>query len=153
MADEAEEELNRLINAFESVSHPNDYGFELIRIFPGLAFVKELLSPRDRVVMVEISDQYHRQICPREFYVGRTDFDAGPPGKPLWKYEDAAQFHRNDLEALHRGLPIFVKDEPWSSSITGQSGLWQGLKIWVPGERTFMWGFDFQGALTNGERG
>ena len=147
MPGEGADELGKLIDAFKDVSHPNDYGFELVRVWPGLAFVKELLTPRERIQMVEISDRYHRQICPRQHYVGRSDFDAGPPENPLWSYDQAAQFQKNDLESLHRGMPIFVKDEPWASSITGQKGLWRGLKIWVPGDRTFMWGFDFSGAL------
>lgn len=140
--DEAER-FKKLIGKLEDIERPNDYGFELVRNWPGLAFVKEYYEKRNAIVMQEISDIYDRQICPRRYYVGQTDFTAGTPDKPLWTYDEANVFNKNDLEALHRGVPIFVNDEVWSSRLTDVSGLWTGLKIWTRGERTLMWGFEF----------
>lgn len=127
----------------ELENQTNDHGFELVRKWPGLAFVKEYYETKDIIVMQEISDVYDRRIIPRHLYKGRTDWDAGTPEQKLWKYEDAVVFNRNDLEALHRNTPIFVQNESWTSSFTGESGVWTGLKIWTRGERTLMWGFEF----------
>ncbi len=142
-AGEESDRFNELINQFEELDAPNDYGFELVRKWPGLAFVKEYYEQRDAIVMQEISDVYDRQICPRRYYVGQTDYTAGMPDKPLWDYEEAKLFHENDLESMSKAVPIFVKNETWSSRLTGASGVWQGLKIWTRGERLLMWGFEF----------
>jgi hypothetical protein len=140
--DEAER-FSKLIEKLEEVDRPNDYGFELVRNWPGFAFVKELYERQQEIVMQEISNRYDRSICPRAYYVGRTDFTAGKPDQALWTYDEAEIFHRNDLDAYHKGVPIFVNNEAWTSRLTGESGLWMGLKIWTRGERKLLWGFEF----------
>lgn len=142
-AGDESDRFNELVSKLEELDTPNDYGFELVRKWPGLSFVKEYYEKRNAIVMQEISDIYDRQICPRKYYVGQTDFTAGSPDKPLWTYEEASVFNKNDLESLHKGVPIFVRDESWSSRLTGASGVWTGLKIWTRGERLLMWGFEF----------
>lgn len=143
-AGEESDRINELIKRYEELDSPNDYGFELVRNWPGLAFVKELYEKRNAIVMQEVSDVYMRQILgKREYYIGKTDFDAGSPEIALWTYPEAKTFNDNDLEALNKGVPIFVKNEGWTSRLTGASGVWTGLKIWTRGERKLMWGFEF----------
>lgn len=137
------DKFKNLLAQLDEIDRPNDYGFELVRSWPGLAFVKELYEPHNVLRMAEISDIYDRRIIPRHLYIGKTDWEAGTEEKKLWPYAHAQQFNENDLEALRKGVPIFVRNEDWASSFTGESGIWTGLKIFTHGERKLMWGFEF----------
>ena len=116
--------------------------FDLIRQHTGFAFLKEFLPSPDRLLMLELSEPYVRQVLGgrREDYIGKTDFE-------VWDYSTASNFFSHDMKVI-RGLPVELDEhgrlnEPWESERTGLKGVFNGRKYRVDSkDRIFLVGLD-----------
>lgn len=116
--------------------------FDLIRQHTGFAFLKEFIPSPDRLIMLEISEPYVRQVLGgrRDDYIGKTDFD-------VWDYHTASLFFNHDMRII-RGMPVETDEngrlnEPWSSERTGLNGVFNGRKYRVDSKgRIFLVGLD-----------
>ena len=118
--DQFDAHLGRVVSALTNDGEV----FDLIRQHTGFAFLKEFIPSPDRLIMLEVSEPYVRQVLGgrRDDYIGKTDFD-------VWDYDTAILFYNND-EATRQALrnATTLVEEPWESQRTGQKGTFVGYK-------------------------
>lgn len=123
-SDEAQEKMDALMDRAKLLMHARqgDITPDLIRSYPGYAWIKRWESTDRTYSMVHLSERYVDELLGPRFldYIGRTDFD-------IWPQETAAVFYQND-ERVRRADEAIIVEEAFVSPLTGKHGKFEGVK-------------------------